>query len=102
MSILRRQIEGSNHSISTWNWPYNRFPDLDCSIYLQDLNTDCVCRYAFSFDVAQKLHELNSIAPLKLMPNEDATFGFWVMGMQLRHIAHPKVRAAAGGCCFYV
>lgn len=68
------------------------------------VNTTCghACRYAFSFDVAQKLHELNSIAPLKLMPNEDATFGFWVMGMQLRHIAHPKVRAAAGGCCFYM
>ena len=59
-------------------------------------------RYAFSFDVARKLHELNGVASLKLMPNEDATFGFWVMGMQLRHIAHPKVRAAAGGCCFYM
>jgi len=45
---------------------------------------------------------MNSISPLKLMPNEDATFGFWVMGMQLRHVAHPKVRAAAGACCFYM
>jgi hypothetical protein len=45
---------------------------------------------------------MNSISPLKLMPNEDATFGFWVMGLQLRHVAHPKVRAAAGGCCFYM
>lgn len=60
------------------------------------------CRYAFSFDVAQTLHKMNSISPLKLMPNEDATFGFWVMGLQLRHVAHPKVRAAAGGCCFYM
>jgi len=59
-------------------------------------------RYAFSFDVAQTLHKMNSISPLKLMPNEDATFGFWVMGLQLRHVAHPKVRAAAGGCCFYM
>ncbi|KAL0018949.1 hypothetical protein WJX77_003320 [Trebouxia sp. C0004] len=58
--------------------------------------------YAFSFDVAQTLHKMNSISPLKLMPNEDATFGFWVMGLQLRHVAHPKVRAAAGGCCFYM
>ena len=63
---------------------------------------DCYYRYAFSFDVAQTLHEMNSISPLKLMPNEDATFGFWVMGMQLRHVAHPKVRAAAGGCCFFM
>lgn len=59
------------------------------------------CRYVFSFDIAEALHKLHSQAPLKLMPNEDATLGFWLMGMQLRRIDHPKVRAAAGACCFY-
>jgi hypothetical protein len=36
-------------------------------------------RYAFSSDVARALVETHAIAPLKFMPNEDATFGFWVM-----------------------
>ena len=44
---------------------------------------------------------MNSLAPLKLMPNEDATVGFWLTGMHVRRIDHPKVRAAAGACCFY-
>ncbi len=35
------------------------------------------CRYVFSYGVAQSLHALNQVSPLKLMPNEDATFGFW-------------------------
>jgi hypothetical protein len=47
------------------------------------------CRYVFSADVARALHEVNAIAPLKFMPNEDATFGFWVMGMDLRHVDQP-------------
>ena len=46
-------------------------------------------RYVFSADVARALHEVNAIAPLKFMPNEDATFGFWVMGMDLRHVDQP-------------
>lgn len=74
------------------------------------------------------------ITPLKNMPNEDATFGFWVSGqpadslthprvpqqlatldalsrplsplsppagMNLEHVAHPKIRTAAGECCLY-
>ena len=45
----------------------------------------------FSADVARALVETNAIAPLKFMPNEDATFGFWVMGMDLRHVDQPKV-----------
>ena len=52
----------------------------------------CSCfayRYVFSADVARALHEVNAIAPLKFMPNEDATFGFWVMGMDLRHVDQP-------------
>lgn len=50
------------------------------------------CRYVFSSDVARALYDVHSIAPLKFMPNEDATFGFWVMGMDLEHVDHPKVR----------
>ena len=46
-------------------------------------------------DVARALVETNTIAPLKFMPNEDATFGFWVMGMDLRHVDEPKVSAGA-------
>ena len=52
----------------------------------------CVRRYVFSTDVARALVETNAIAPLKFMPNEDATFGFWVMGMDLRHVDQPKAR----------
>lgn len=37
------------------------------------------CSYVFSSDVARALVETHAIAPLKFMPNEDATFGFWVM-----------------------
>ena len=51
----------------------------------------CRHRYVFSTDVARALVETNAIAPLKFMPNEDATFGFWVMGMNLRHVDQPKV-----------
>jgi len=44
-------------------------------------------------DAARALVETNALAPLKFMPNEDATFGFWVMGMDLRHVDQPKVSA---------
>ena len=59
-----------------------------------------LCRYVFSTDVARALVETNAIAPLKFMPNEDATFGFWVMGMNLRRIDHPRAKTAAGHCCY--
>jgi hypothetical protein len=51
-------------------------------------------------DVANALVEVNSIAPLKFMPNEDATFGFWVMGMNLRRVDFAKAKTAAGHCCW--
>ena len=57
-------------------------------------------RYVFSTDVARALVETNAIAPLKFMPNEDATFGFWVMGMNLRRVDHPRAKTAAGHCCY--
>lgn len=58
------------------------------------------CRYVFSSDVARALVETHAIAPLKFMPNEDATFGFWVMGMNLRRIDHPRAKTPAGHCCW--
>lgn len=37
---------------------------------------------------------------LKFMPNEDATFGFWVSGLNLRHVDHPMIKTTAGHCSF--
>lgn len=37
---------------------------------------------------------------LKFMPNEDATFGFWVSGLNLRHVDHPLIKTTAGHCSF--
>lgn len=51
-------------------------------------------------DVARALVETNRVAPLKFMPNEDATFGFWVMGMNLRRVDHPRAKTPAGHCCY--
>ena len=60
----------------------------------------CGHRYVFSHDVAKALVETHGIAPLKFMPNEDATFGFWVMGMNLRRVDHPRAKTPAGHCCW--
>jgi hypothetical protein len=50
------------------------------TVYCSAKSTTCLRhRYAFSSDVARALVETHAIAPLKFMPNEDATFGFWVM-----------------------
>lgn len=49
------------------------------------LNSVCCCT-----DVAQALVHLQSKVSLKFTPIEDATIGFWVMGMDLRQIDHPK------------
>ncbi len=62
--------------------------------------TPCFCRYVFSSDVAKALVDTHAIAPLKFMPNEDATFGFWVMGMNLRRVDHPRAKTPAGHCCW--
>lgn len=47
----------------------------------------CECGCA---DVAQALVHIQSKVSLKFTPIEDATIGFWVMGMDLRQIDHPK------------
>ena len=37
---------------------------------------------------------------LKFTPIEDATLGFWLMPMELRHIDHPRFFTWAAPCCF--
>ena len=37
---------------------------------------------------------------LKFTPIEDATLGFWLMPMELRHVDHPRFFTWAAPCCF--
>lgn len=46
--------------------------------------------YILSGDVSKMLLEMNAKLRLKFTPIEDATLGFWLMSMDLRHIDHPK------------
>ena len=46
--------------------------------------------YIVSADVAKALVTLESMVKLKFTPIEDATVGFWLMGMDIRQIDHPK------------
>lgn len=46
--------------------------------------------YVLSGDVCKMLLEINAKLKLKFTPIEDATLGFWLMSMDLRHVDHPK------------
>ena len=46
--------------------------------------------YVVSADVAKALVTLESMVKLKFTPIEDATVGFWLMGMDIRQIDHKK------------
>ena len=46
--------------------------------------------YIVSADVAKALVTMESMVKLKFTPIEDATVGFWLMGMDIRQIDHPK------------
>ena len=46
--------------------------------------------YVISGDVAATLMNINRKMKLKFTPIEDATMGFWLMSMDLRHIDHPR------------
>ncbi len=46
--------------------------------------------YIVSADVAKALVTLESLVKLKFTPIEDATVGFWLMGMDIRQIDHKK------------
>ena len=56
--------------------------------------------YIVSGDVASSLVNINRKMQLKFTPIEDATVGFWLMSMDLRHIDHPKFYTWAAPCCF--
>ena len=43
-----------------------------------------------SADVAKALVTMEDMVKLKFTPIEDATVGFWLMGMDIRQIDHPK------------
>ena len=46
-----------------------------------------------SADVAKALVTMEDMVKLKFTPIEDATVGFWLMGMDIRQIDHPKCAA---------
>lgn len=50
--------------------------------------------------VARTLVEVNNRMRLKFTPIEDATLGFWLMAMDLRHIDHQRFHTWAVPCCF--
>ena len=56
--------------------------------------------YVVSGDVASSLVNINRKMKLKFTPIEDATLGFWLMSMDLRHIDHPRFYSWAAPCCF--
>lgn len=37
---------------------------------------------------------------LKFTPIEDATLGFWLMALDLRHVDHPRFLTYGIPCCF--
>lgn len=70
---------GGSSTLETGMWDVMHFP-----FSLESPRFKPRRRYVFSMDVARALVQVNAIAPLKFMPNEDSTFGFWVMNMDLR------------------
>ena len=56
--------------------------------------------YVVGGEVARVLVDTHSRLPLKFTPIEDATLGFWLMAMDLRHIDHPRFYTWAAPCCF--
>lgn len=56
--------------------------------------------YVISADVVETLVDVNRRLKLKFTPIEDATLGFWLMSMDLRHIDHHRFYTWAAPCCF--
>ena len=56
--------------------------------------------YVLSGDVARTLIGVNRAQRLKFTPIEDATLGFWLMAMDLRHVDHERFYTWAAACCF--
>lgn len=56
--------------------------------------------YVMGGEVARVLVDVHMRMHLKFTPIEDATLGFWLMAMDLRHIDHPRFYTWAAPCCF--
>ena len=56
--------------------------------------------YVVSGEVARVLVGVHARMRLKFTPIEDATLGFWLMAMDLRHVDHPRFYTWAAPCCF--
>ena len=56
--------------------------------------------YVVGGGVARVLVDIHTRMHLKFTPIEDATLGFWLMAMDLRHIDHPRFYTWAAPCCF--
>lgn len=56
--------------------------------------------YVMSGEVCRVLVDVHARMPLKFTPIEDATLGFWLMNMDLRHVDHPRFYTWAAPCCF--
>lgn len=56
--------------------------------------------YVVGGEVARVLVDVHTRMHLKFTPIEDATLGFWLMAMDLRHIDHPRFFTWAAPCCF--
>ncbi|KAI7842582.1 hypothetical protein COHA_003686 [Chlorella ohadii] len=56
--------------------------------------------YVIGGEVARMLVDIHARMRLKFTPIEDATLGFWLMPMELRHIDHPRFFTWAAPCCF--
>ncbi|GAB4819239.1 hypothetical protein N2152v2_006285 [Parachlorella kessleri] len=56
--------------------------------------------YVMSGEVCRVLVDVHARMPLKFTPIEDATLGFWLMSMDLRHVDHARFYTWAAPCCF--
>lgn len=56
--------------------------------------------YVLGGEVARVLVDVHARMRLKFTPIEDATLGFWLASMDLRHIDHPRFYTWAAPCCF--
>ncbi|KDD74010.1 hypothetical protein H632_c1655p0, partial [Helicosporidium sp. ATCC 50920] len=56
--------------------------------------------YVLSGDAARVLVDVHSRMRLVFTPIEDATLGFWLMAIDLRHVDHPMFHTWATPCCF--
>lgn len=56
--------------------------------------------YVLGGEVARVLVDVHARMRLKFTPIEDATLGFWLASMDLRHVDHPRFFTWAAPCCF--